>query len=253
MLRALGGGTLFGSVVGDGPPRVLLLHGWRRTHADFVTVQDQLAGHGLASVAVDLPGFGAAPPPEQAGGARHYAELIRPALDELADAGAVVLVGHSFGGRVATVLAARHPDTVAAAVVAGAPLLRLGPAARAAGGYRWVRWLHQHGLVSGERLEAARHRYGSDDYRAASGVVRDVLVISVSETYEDEIDELAVPLSLVWGGNDTVVPVAVAEAVVERRRRRGGVVALDVVPGGDHLVPLSAPEHLVRAVAGLVR
>ena len=253
MLRALGGGTLFGSVVGDGPPRVVLLHGWRRTHADFVTVQDQLAGRGLASVAVDLPGFGATPPPEQAGGARHYAELVRPALDELADAGAVILVGHSFGGRVAAVLAARHPGTVAAAVLTGAPLLRLGPPARPKPGYRTVRWLHRHGLVSGERLETARHRYGSDDYRAASGVVRDVLVITVGESYEDEIDEMAVPLSLVWGENDTVVPLAVAEAVAERRRQRGGAVALDVVPGGDHLVPLSAPGHLVRAVAGLVR
>ncbi len=252
MLRALGGGTVFGSVIGDGPPRVLLPHGWRRTRADFATVQDQLAGHGLASVAVDLPGFGATPPPERAGGARHYAELVRPALDELADAGAVILVGHSFGGRVATVLAARHPGLVAAAVITGAPLLRLGPPARPQPGYRTVRWLHRHGLVRDERLEAARHRYGSDDYRAASGVVRDVLVITVGESYEDEIDALAIPLSLVWGQDDTVVPVAVAEAVAERRRQRGGVVALDVVPGGDHLVPLSAPEQLVRAVAGLV-
>ncbi len=253
MLRALGGGTLFGSVVGDGPPRVLLLHGWRRTLADFAAVQDQLSGRGLASAAIDLPGFGATPPPEHAGGARHYATLIRPALDELAAAGPVILVGHSFGGRVATVLAARHPGVVAGVVVTGAPLVRLAPATRPQRGYRAVRWLHRHGLVSAERLESARHRYGSDDYRAASGVVRDVLVVTVSESYEDEIDELTAPLSLVWGENDSVVPLAVAEAVADRRRRRGGVVTLDVVLGADHFVPLRAPERLVEAVAGMVR
>ena len=252
MLRALGGGTLFGSVVGDGPPRVLLLHGWRRTHADFAAVQERLAGQGLASAAVDLPGFGATPAPSSAGGARHYATLVQPVLGELAATGEVIVVGHSFGGRVATVLAARHPDVVAAAVVTGAPLMRLGPVARPQRGYQAVRWLHRHGLLSDERLEEARHRYGSEDYRAASGIVRDVLVVTVGESYEDEIDELAVPLRLVWGEDDAVVPLAVAEAVVDRRRRQGGDVTLDVVTACDHLVPVRAPGRLVDAVTGLV-
>ena len=56
-------------------------------------------------------------------GARHYAELILPAVRDLADQ-PLVLVGHSFGGTVAAVLASEHPELVASMVLTGAPLLR---------------------------------------------------------------------------------------------------------------------------------
>jgi len=61
-------------------------------------------GAGVASVALDLPGFGASTAPAVAGGARRYAELVMPALKEIGD-GPFVLVGHSFGGTVACVIA----------------------------------------------------------------------------------------------------------------------------------------------------
>ncbi len=245
MLRALGDGTLMGAVSGEGAPRVLLLHGWRRTSADFAVVQQRLADDGLSSIALDLPGFGASPPPARAGGARTYAELVGGVLEEFPEP--AVLVGHSFGGRVATVLAARQPSRVGRLVVTGAPLLRLGAPARPQRSFRALRALHHLGLLSDERMEAARRRHGSDDYRAASGVVRDVLVATVAETYEEEIDALTVPLSLVWGEDDAVVPLSVAEAVAARRRARGGSVTLDVVPGAGHLTPLTCPERLVAA------
>jgi len=58
---------------------VLWLHGWARRGEDFRAVALELAQRGVASVALDLPGFGASPVPGLAGGARHYAELILPA------------------------------------------------------------------------------------------------------------------------------------------------------------------------------
>ncbi len=64
-------------------------------------------------------------------------------------------------------------------------------------------------------MEARRHRSGSSDYRAASGVMRDVFVRLVNETYEDELREITCPVELVWGSDDTAAPVAVAERAVE--------------------------------------
>jgi pimeloyl-ACP methyl ester carboxylesterase len=121
VLKAFDGGRLFGSVHGVGPPAVLALHGWGRTSADF----DAVLG-GLDAVALDLPGFGATPPPAEPWGATGYAAAVAPVLGEAA--GPVVVLGHSFGGRVAVHLAAAHPDEVAGLVLTGAPLVR--PAAR---------------------------------------------------------------------------------------------------------------------------
>jgi len=250
VLRSFLDGAAFGASSGDGPARALLLHGWRRTHADFDVAAEGLAGAGVASVALDLPGFGATPAPPAPLGARGYADVLGPLLGDLAaQAGPVVLVGHSFGGRVATCLAARRPDDVAAMVLTGVPLVRGAlPKGRASRRYQAVRALARWHLVSEERLESARRRHGSADYRAATGVMRGVLVASINESYEAELAAVRCPVVLLWGARDTTVPVAVAEAA------RGilGDATVEVLDGVGHLVPTEAPVALRDATLSLV-
>ena len=131
----------------------------------------------------------------------------------------------------------------------GTPLLHSPVAVRSPRPYRLIRWLHQRGWLSDERLEAARHRYGSSDYRAASGIVRDVLVATVAEGYEDELTRLDVPFIMLWGELDTVVPVAIAE------RANGllstpdvGARRLRVLEGIGHFVPNEAASTLVDLI-----
>ena len=243
MLRAYGEGHLFGETYGEGPVRVVWLHGWARRGQDFSAAAGELALEGLSSVALDLPGFGASPLPLVAGGARTYAELVTPALREISDQ-PVVLVGHSLGGRIAPVVAANYPEVVTALVLCGAPLVSRAPvpAPRA---YRALRWLHAHALISEERIEAARQRFGSNDYRNATGTLREVLVAMVNESYEDELRRVVAPVHLLWGARDNVVPLEVAQ------RARALLVApnsLRVLDDVGHLVPTQAPHELVRAV-----
>jgi len=117
MLKSFAGGAIFGERFGDGPPQVLALHGWGRDRRDF----NEVLG-GLDAVAIDLPGFGASPEPAEAVGAAGYARMVAPVLDEFDQP--VILVGHSFGGRVAVHLAVLTPDKVRALVLVGVPLLR---------------------------------------------------------------------------------------------------------------------------------
>jgi pimeloyl-ACP methyl ester carboxylesterase len=248
VLRAYGDGTVFGEPFGVGPVRVIWLHGWGRRGQDFAAAASELARRGVASVALDLPGFGASPAPATAGGARHYAELVRPALVEVGD-GPFVLVGHSFGGTVACVFAANYPESVRALVLTGAPLLRRPSARKSPWTYRALRWLHARKLVSDERMEAARQKYGSRDYRNATGVMRDVLVISVNESYEAELARLDMPVTLLWGEGDREVPLDVATRAMALMAT---TPTLSVLPDIGHLVPTEAPDALVNVVGVIV-
>jgi pimeloyl-ACP methyl ester carboxylesterase len=231
-------GGLFGERFGP-PAPVLALHGWGRGRRDWAAVLGSTGG-----VAVDLPGFGASPAPAEAMGAAGYAAVVEPVLDALQPA--VVVVGHSFGGRVAVCLAARRPEAVRALVLAGVPLVRLpGAGSRVAARYRAIRLAHRLGLVPEGALERARQRYGSADYRAATGVMREVLVRVVGESYQEEVAALTCPVDLVWGEEDRVVPPAVAEAA-QALLRRG---RLTVLPGVGHDVPAQAPQALAAAIA----
>ena len=248
VLRAYGDGNLFGEPHGEGPVRVVWLHGWARRGQDFAAAAQVLAASGIASVAFDLPGFGSSPAPTVVGGARHYAELLAPALRQLSDK-PLVVVGHSFGGTVAAVLAANHPDLVESLVLTGAPLLRGPQGRRSPRAYRLIRWLHGRGLIGESRMERARQRYGSTDYRNASGVMRDVLVAAVNESYEDEVARLSMPVAMVWGRDDHEVPLDVAERAMAMM---AGPHTMRVIDHVGHLVPTSAPDDLAGVVLGLV-
>jgi pimeloyl-ACP methyl ester carboxylesterase len=250
VLRSYGDSRVFGEAYGAGPVRVVWLHGWARQSGDFAAAAQLLADRGIASVALDLPGFGSSPAPHSAGGARHYAELIAPTLREISES-PLVLVGHSFGGRIAVVVASENPELVGELVLTGVPqLVRLGAPTRAPFTYRTIRWLARRRLISESRLEAARQKYGSSDYRNAQGVMRDVLVATVQETYERELNTLSVPIAFVWGEGDRDVPVEIARRASALAQ---GPTTVEIITGVGHLLPLEAPEALVNAAEKALR
>jgi pimeloyl-ACP methyl ester carboxylesterase len=249
MLRSFSGGDLFGEIWGQPPARVLALHGWRRTHGDFLSVLGPGARTGSSpSIAVDLPGFGASPPPPEAWGSAEYADLVARVLQAGGPGspdGPVVVLGHSFGGRVAVHLAASRPDLVRALVLTGAPIaLRGGPTRKPPAAFRLVRAGRKFHLVPETVLERARQRYGSADYVAAQGVMRQVLVKLLAERYEEQLSSIRCPVELFWGDDDTEAPLSIARAV--HSAVPGSV--LTVSPGAGHMTPLTVPELLRQAV-----
>jgi pimeloyl-ACP methyl ester carboxylesterase len=242
MLTSFAGSRLFGESYGAGVPWVLALHGWRRDHRDFNLV---LSAPGIDAVALDLPGFGSAPAPDAVWGSSDYAAAVAAVLDEMQKN--VIVLGHSFGGRVAVHLAAMCPDRIAGLVLSGAPLYR-PPGTRPRLRFRVARGLAVRGLISKSRIEALRQRYGSDDYRAASGVMRDILVRTLAEDYTGALAAVQCRVELVWGDDDTAAPLATAR----RLQAELSDANLVVCPGAGHLTPLTVPEEL-RAAIGRLR
>jgi pimeloyl-ACP methyl ester carboxylesterase len=232
---------LFGERFGP-PAPVVALHGWGRSRLDWAGVLSATGG-----LALDLPGFGATPPPAEATGAAGYAAALERVLAALD--GPVVVAGHSFGGRVAVHLAVRRPSAVAGLVLTGTPLVRLpGVRPRVSLRYRTVRAARRLRLVPEATLERARRRHGSADYRAAVGVMRDVLVRVVGESYEEQLGAVGCPVRLVWGEDDRIVPPVVAERALALLASG----TLTVLGGVGHDVPAQAPAALATAIRDLL-
>jgi len=115
-------------------------------------------------------------------------------------------VGHSFGGRVAVRLAAKYPELVSGLVLTGVPLVRLVAAPKPPVMFRLIRGLARLGIIPQRVLEEQRQKRGSADYRAARGVMRDILVRVIGEDYRDDLARVRVPVRMVWGENDTAAP-----------------------------------------------
>lgn len=224
-------GRLIAQEMGSAPDRdrVVYLHGWGRDRTDWAKIAERVAG-----LAVDLPGFGSSARPTVAMGAHDYGELIRDLIGEWADGEPVIIVGHSFGGRVAIATAADHPKLVDSLVVAGTPLFRPQPRKQSLG-LRLAKLANRIGVVSDAKLEQERLKRGSPDYRNAQGVMRDCFVKLVNEDYRTELEQLTQPTTFIWGVHDTAAKLD------------DGRQAAEIVKGA-HLVELDASHdvHLER-------
>lgn len=120
----------------DAPRTVLCIHGWACSAYVFDQLLPPLAGLGTRAIAIDLPGHGLSDKPTEA--ARYTLDaLVRTVTDvmDALDVERAVLVGHSMGGPIAAMVAARFPERVAA-------LALLAPAGfEREGSVRLLSWL----------------------------------------------------------------------------------------------------------------
>jgi pimeloyl-ACP methyl ester carboxylesterase len=122
------GGSLTVGRWGNGPKVVVAAHGVTANHASFHALADAL-GPEFTLLAPDLRGRAGSrdvgPPFGMAAHADDVAVVVRSLVTR-----PVLLLGHSMGGFVAVVAAARHPELVASVVLVDGGLpLDLGPLA----------------------------------------------------------------------------------------------------------------------------
>jgi pimeloyl-ACP methyl ester carboxylesterase len=240
-----GGGALVAESLGTREaPHLIFLHGWGVTRESLrgiaVLFQSSHRCH-----LIDLPGFGEAPMPPEDWDTSCYTDLVQEYLSDRVR-GSIVLVGHSFGGRVALRLAARRPMQVRGLVLMGVPGLRLRQPlpvrVRRAGIRTLRRALRAAALVTGPSLLAWHSRtFGSADYRAASGPLRPVLVRVVNEDLRQSAESVECPTLLIWGTDDRETPPALA---AEYRRILGERARLHLLPHKDHHLYAGTGAHL---------
>jgi pimeloyl-ACP methyl ester carboxylesterase len=236
-------------VRGNGEP-LLLLHGWGGSSLSFVATSARLEER-FRVLTPDLPGFGFSEPPPQAWGAAEYANIVAGLL-VASGFGAVNVAGHSFGGLVATALAASKPELVQRLVLVASPVVRLQAdrdVRSRIGGYARVKFLANLLPPFKQRiLEWGRRKYGSEDYRQA-GNLRPTLVKVLGEDWRDALAKIQAPALLVYGENDKEVPLAVAHAAMEALPDGARLV---VVPGAGHFPFLDDPDAFVETLTGFL-
>jgi pimeloyl-ACP methyl ester carboxylesterase len=251
---------------GRGAP-VLFVHGQPGLGSDWDGVADLLGDHRL--LIVDRPGYGTGG--DQTLSLEGNAELLGRDLEERGAAPATV-VGHSYGGGIAIVLAARRPELVSALVlvasvgradnvsvldhVLAAPVL--GEVASAvglftmgcvlpelrqltgSGSHRALQWLRATLPDGAYRAVCARWRRRV--WRSFVSEQRSLLR-EIAEV-EEAVSSVRVPTTVVCGAWDVVVPPAVGRWISETIEGS----ELVIVERTGHFVPRDAPQVVAAAV-----
>ena len=223
-------------------PTVLLVHGLGGFAESWRHNIDALAGHATV-YAVDLPGFGRSGKPRATYGLAFFAQALR-AFVETMELGRVTLIGHSLGGAVAVAYAAMHAADLERLALLGAVVPGYGYRVPVA--YRLIALPGLGELVAawaGPALyraavarcfaepvdaevaflvDSAYATRTSPAGRAAYlGTVRGVRADFVDRAawYREALGRLEVPVLLIHGRQDPVVPAAHCARVIEACRR----------------------------------
>jgi pimeloyl-ACP methyl ester carboxylesterase len=239
-----GGGTLVDEQIGDPRgPHLMLLHGWgvtRETLRPIGTLFERTHRVHL----IDLPGFGEAPVPPDTWDTVTYTDLVQHYLLDRVG-GPVVLVGHSFGGRITLRLAARRLPQIRGAVLMGVPGLPDTRWSRKKMRRTWIRALRRFLTavrpITGSRLvDWHSRKYGSRDYLSA-GPLRKILVRTVNEDLTDAARTVECPVLLLWGTDDDETPQWLGERY---RELIGARATLGLLPHKDHHLYAGTGAHL---------
>lgn len=230
-----GGGALRVLEGGQGPT-VVLLHGRGGAASTWFAYLTALArGHRV--LAVDLPGFGMSSPGEgpvrsAEEGVRFFTDPVEALLEQLAP-GPVAVVGHSLGGLVGLELALRGRVPVERlALVDGMGLgpelerkarlfFHAGPErlARSLGPWAWARMMPPVPTPLGQRLgELGYELVSASGGRDAATRAFNRLVPLTGPVFHhrERLAEVKVPVLLVWGEREDVLPLSLAEEAVRR-------------------------------------
>ena len=240
---------------GDSVP-VLLLHGFGADLNTWMFTQPALA-EGRRVVALDLPGHGGSAKRVERADAESLAAVIAGALDTLGIERAH-LVGHSMSGGIASALALRSPERIATlTLVASASLGSEINAAFINGFVRATRrreatevlslLVHDPALVSRAMVEDVLRYKRLDGVQAALATFAAEWFPEGRQrgSFADPVASLKLPVQIIWGREDRIIPVAHAEALATR-------VPVHILDQAGHLPHMEKAGEVNRLVRRLI-
>ncbi len=215
---------------------IVVLHGWGANVTVMQVIINYLISLGHRVIALDFPGFGKSGLPRIEWGIYEYADCVSYVINRL-NVIKPLVIGHSFGGRVAVILASKQ---LASALILTAsagikPKLSITKAVKIA----------MHKLK--KRLNLPSNG-GSSDYKALTSEMKGVFVKVVNQHLHDEMRRINVPTLLIWGKDDTETPIYMAKKMNKLIVDSG----LCIIEDCGHFVFLDNPPVFLRAIKSFI-
>lgn len=229
--------------------------GWGTTINTYITLIQSISLYANV-LCLDMPGFGESSEPNKSWNTDDFVKFIikfieRQGIKELD------LIGHSNGGRIIIKLLNRkdlsfkvnkvvligsagivHKKKLSQKIVV--KMFKIG---------KKVLNLKLIKNVFPQALTNFKNKFGSEDYKKASPIMRETLVKLVNEDLKELLPNIKVPTLLVWGENDTATPVSDGELMKKLIPDAGLIKVKDCT----HYVFLERVDYINRILKTFLR
>lgn len=220
---------------------ILLLHGWGQNIEMMKFIGDEFQKTNNILI-VDLPGHGSSTEPSYPWEVIDFVNCIREILERLKIV-KVTIIGHSFGGKIALLYASLYK--VDKLVLFGSPFKKeiqeLSTRTKVLKGIKKA--LKPIPILNKFENFAKKH-IGSEDYKNASPMMRDILVNTVNLDITDDLINISSPTLMIWGTLDKEVPIDRAYEL-EKLIKDSGVVEY---PTGTHYAYLENKVQTIKVL-----
>ena len=242
MLLKVEGAEISYEFLGEHGSNVLLLHGWGCDASLMRPIAERLKDKHRTLI-IDFPGHGQSGRPPEPWGVPEYARSLKGLLEQLSFSPCAV-IAHSFGGRVAVLLASEHPELFTRMILTGAAGIRkpqTEEAKKRSEQYHRLKKLTAGmkslpGMkgIAGMAEEKLRQKYGSRDYNALDEEMRKTFVNVINQDLTECYGKIRQSTLLIWGDQDTETPLWMGQKM-EQLIPDAGLVVFE---GGTHFAYL---------------
>jgi len=238
--------------------QLIILPGWGGSHETWVDFVALAKPHFQDVVVIDLPCFGDEPCPKDVWGVEEYANFAKKRIDSLRHSEGpkgleesrekqrdlstldslrsssirddIILLGHSFGGAVATQLVVTNPDIASKLILSGAAVIRpknylrrciFGTMAKI--GKCCIAILPSQKLKNLAKKILYRVA-DSPDFSETSGIKRDIFKKIIRQDLQHLLSTISIPTCIMQGTDDTYVPYRHGKRIAEGIRSASFVV-----------------------------
>lgn len=236
---------------GAGTP-VLLLHGWEGSTASFTPLTEYLEKRGNEVIIVDFPGHGQSDPPNEVWSVNEYASFLNCFMD-LLDLPKCDVIAHSFGARVAILLAATIPQRFSKIVLTGAAGILPKRGFKyfiKTYAYKLGKWFKRFSFINALfKLDEKMAVAGSEEYQRLSGTMRGSYVKIVNQNLRPYLKDIQSPVLLVWGDKDQSTPLWMGQ-IMEQEIPDAGLVVFN---GATHFAYLEQFQRFCLVIDAFLR
>lgn len=236
------------------PADIIILHGWNLSGNRFHPLAQVLRKSGYRVYTPDLPGFGDEPAPSKPWHVVDYAEFLKSYMEKN-KIRKPVIIGHSFGGRVALKFSHVYPEDVRSLVLTGTPGFSPIPTKKLLffliiskiGGLLFA--LPVINILADRARRFLYYIAGAREFLRAEGPMRQTFKFIVQDNLTPAMSAVRVPCLLVWGEFDVIVPLPIARRMEEVIPK----AVLKIIPEEDHGVPFKKPDIFASYIGDFLR
>ncbi len=229
---------------GRGDRAVIFLHGWRSNGTIWRPLIDCLEIGKRTLYSLDLPGFGMSETPKECLTVGDYADIVKGFVDAVCPEKDIVLVGHSFGARIAVKIAAEDPEWLARLVLIGSGGADMNAAER---GAKKAIAKFAKPFFKARFMQPLRKRLytmiGAGDY-VETPELKETFVNVIGEDIAPLFPKVMADTLVIWGEKDDMAPLAYGKKIAAKIPNAD----LEIVENAGHYCFVEKPAECAELI-----